>query len=123
MKTGFYPELRVPIPENGGPQGHLITGNLCAHYRFKPVRESRFYEIRRGWIGVLFRWEKEKQAFKYDGDFLKISIVCREDAENLVEEAYYGLAVTLEAVENTTLPIYKEIKTRISIPIEIKENI
>jgi hypothetical protein len=58
-----------------------------------------------------------------DGDFLKISVVCREDAESLDEEVHYGLAVTLETGESVDLPIYEEIKARISIPIQVEENI
>lgn len=56
-----------------------------------------------------------------DGDFLKISVVCREDAMSLDEEVYYGMAVTLEVSESVDLPIYEEIKDRISIPIQIEE--
>ncbi|MBV6519203.1 MAG: hypothetical protein DCC43_09165 [Candidatus Brocadia sp.] len=56
-----------------------------------------------------------------DGDFLKISVVCREDAANLDEEVYYGIAVTLEVSESVDLRIYEEIKDRISIPIQIEE--
>ena len=58
-----------------------------------------------------------------DGDFLKISVVCREDAKSLDEEVYYGLAVTLETGESIDLPIYEEIEARISIPVQVEEKI
>lgn len=54
---------------------------------------------------------------------IPISVVCREDAKNLDEEVYYGLAVTLEVGESVDLPIYEEIKARISVPIQIEERI
>ena len=58
-----------------------------------------------------------------DGDFLKISVVCKEDAESLDEEVPYGLAVTLETGEHIDLPIYEEVKARISVPIQVEEKI
>ena len=42
---------------------------------------------------------------------------------HLDEEVYYGLAVTLEVGESVDLPIYEEIKDRISIRIQDKEEI
>lgn len=65
--------------------------------------------------------EGSKVVSYQDGEFLKISVVCREDAANLDEEVYYGIAVTLEVSESVDLPIYEEIKDRISIPIQIEE--
>ncbi len=53
-----------------------------------------------------------------DGDVIQIPVVCREDAGNLDEEVFYGLAVTLETAEGVDLPIYEEIKDRIRIPIQ-----
>lgn len=67
--------------------------------------------------------EGSKVVSYQDGDFLKISVVCREDAESLDEEVPYGLAVTLETGEHIDLPIYEEIKARISIPVQIEEKI
>lgn len=67
--------------------------------------------------------EGSKVVSYQDGEFLKISVVCREDAGNLDEEVYYGLAVTLEVGESIGLPIYEEIESRISIRIQDKEEI
>lgn len=67
--------------------------------------------------------EGSKVVSYQDGEFLKISVVCREDAKNLEEEVYYGLAVTLEVGESIGLPIYEEIEDRISIRIQDKEKI
>jgi len=63
-----------------------------------------------------------KQVVSYqDGDSLLIPIECREDAGNLDDLIYYGLAVTLEVREGIDIPIYNEIQERIEIPIQIKE--
>lgn len=67
--------------------------------------------------------EGNKVVSYQDGDFLAISVVCREDAESLDEEVPYGLAVTLETGEHIDLPIYEEIKARISIPVQVEEKI
>lgn len=67
--------------------------------------------------------EGNKVVSYQDDDFLKISVVCREDAESLDEEVPYGLAVTLETGEHIDLPIYEEIEARISIPIQVEEKI
>jgi hypothetical protein len=58
-----------------------------------------------------------------DTEFLKISIVCKEDAGSLDEEVPYGLAVTLETGEHIDLPIYEEVKARINIPVKVEEKI
>ncbi len=74
-------------------------------------------------------FEGSKVVSYHDGKFMKISVVCREDAKTLDEDVYYGLAVTLEAVEkvnslfNIDLPIYEEIRARIGIPIKVEEKI
>lgn len=67
--------------------------------------------------------EGNKVVSYQDDDFLKISVVCREDAESLDEEVPYGLAVTLETGEHIDLPIYEEIEARISVPIQVEEKI
>lgn len=67
--------------------------------------------------------EGSKVVSYQDGNFLKIPVVCREDAESLDEEVYYGLAVTLETGESVGIPIYEEIKDRIRIPLQVEEKI
>lgn len=58
-----------------------------------------------------------------DGDFLLISVVCREDAGNLDEDVHYGLAVTLEVEEGVEIPVFEEIRSRISIAIPVEESV
>ena len=66
--------------------------------------------------------EGNKVVSYQDGDFLLISVVCREDAGNLDEIVNYGLAVTLEVKEGIEILIYEEIKERISIAIPIEDS-
>ncbi len=67
--------------------------------------------------------EGSKVVDYQDGDFLLISVVCREDAGNLVEDVHYGLAVTLEVAEGVDIPIFEEIRSRISVAIPVEETI
>ncbi|MBN2637094.1 MAG: S8 family peptidase [Prolixibacteraceae bacterium] len=68
------------------------------------------------------------QHLKYQGDgadvyiedsYLKIKVNCREEAFKLIEEIKYGLAVTFELRDNSTINIYNEIRERISSKIRI----
>lgn len=58
-----------------------------------------------------------------EGDYIQISVICREDAGTLDDEIAFGLAITLETAEGTDIPIYDEIKERISIPITVDEQV
>ena len=49
--------------------------------------------------------------------------MCREDAGNLDEDVHYGLAVTLEVAEGVEIPVFEEIKTRISVAIPVEESV
>jgi len=67
--------------------------------------------------------EGNKVVSFQDGDFLLISIVCREDAGNLDEDVHYGLAVTLEVAEGVEIPVFEEIRSRISVAIPVEESV
>lgn len=63
-----------------------------------------------------------KEIVSYqDGDYLIIPVICREDASNLDGEVHYGLAVTLEVLEDVDIPIYEEVRARIRDQIRIEE--
>ena len=67
--------------------------------------------------------EGKKIVSYQDGDFLLISVVCREDAGNLDEDVHYGLAVTLEVAEGIEIPVFDEIRSRISVAIPVEESV
>ena len=68
-------------------------------------------------------FEGSKVVDYQDGDALIISVICREDAGNLDEDVHYGLAVTLEVAEGVEIPVFEEIKSRISIAIPVEESV
>jgi hypothetical protein len=55
-----------------------------------------------------------------DGQTMNIKISCREDAGILNDRIRYGLCVTLETPDTYDIPIYEQIKERISVPVEIR---
>lgn len=84
------------------------------------------------WDGSLYDFNASKkgtvQHLRYQGtgadayiedSTLKIKINCREDAVKLSESIKYGLAVTFELLDNTTINIYNEIRQRIAQQIRI----
>ena len=54
-----------------------------------------------------------------DDDSLRIKVNCRKDAQKIDSPIAYGLVVSLEVAEGVNLPIYNEIRTRITPVVEI----
>lgn len=54
-----------------------------------------------------------------DGDSIVVRINCRSDAGEIVQPIRYCLAVTLEVPEASGLPIYEEVRDRLSIRIPV----
>jgi hypothetical protein len=63
---------------------------------------------------------KGSEADPYlDGSTLKIKVNCREYASKLTEPIRYGLAVTFELLDESSINIYEEIKERIAQRIRV----
>ncbi|OIO67961.1 MAG: hypothetical protein COX55_02055 [Zetaproteobacteria bacterium CG23_combo_of_CG06-09_8_20_14_all_54_7] len=65
-------------------------------------------------------FEGESAVAISDGDTIKIKVNCRKDARKFGAPVAYGLAVSLEVAEGVNLPIYNDIRTRITPAIEIR---
>lgn len=68
-------------------------------------------------------FEGNKATAFIDGDTITIKINCSKDANKFKDKIPYSLIVSLEVAEEVGLPIYQEIKDRISIPIIIQQPI
>ncbi len=68
-------------------------------------------------------FEGESAVAISDGDTLQIKVNCRKDARKIETPVAYGLVVSLEVAEGTDLPIYNEVRTRISTNIGIKAKV
>lgn len=66
-------------------------------------------------------FEGERAIPLSDGDTLSIKVNCRNDAAKIEDPVPYGLAVSLEVAEGVDVAIYEEVRTRIVIPIEIRQ--
>lgn len=65
-------------------------------------------------------FEGESAVAISDGDALQIKVNCRKDARKIDHPIAYGLVVSLEVAEGVDLPIYNEIRTRITPTIQIR---
>jgi hypothetical protein len=64
--------------------------------------------------------EGEDAMVFVDGDRLRITVSCKEDAGLLTERVRYALAVTLEVAEAVELNLYEEVSTRIRPVVAIE---
>ena len=68
-------------------------------------------------------FEGEKILPFSEGDSLQIKVNCRKDGGKKISgPVKYGLVVSLEVAEGIDIPIYNEIRTRITTPISIRPN-
>ena len=51
---------------------------------------------------------------------MSIKISCQEDAGSLDEHTKYGLCITLETPDNPEIPVYQQVKQRISVLVEVR---
>lgn len=76
--------------------------------------------VRRGTVQhEIFEGDKAEPIT--DGDTINIKVNCRKDAGKITVPVAYGLAVTIEVAEGVNIPIYDEIRTRISPVIQIRQ--
>ena len=64
--------------------------------------------------------EGNKAVTFQEGESIVIKINCRKDAGEIVEPIRYGLAVTLEVAEEVNIPIYQEVRERLTIPVPVR---
>lgn len=65
-------------------------------------------------------FEGDRAVAITDGDILQIKVNCRKDACKIETPTPYGLVVSLEVAEGLDIPIYEEVRTRITPAIEIR---
>ena len=70
--------------------------------------------------------EGDKATVFQDGDAIGIKVSCRADAGEIPSPVRYGLAITLEVVEEAQqrlhpLPIYEEVRDRLAIRVPVQE--
>ena len=58
-----------------------------------------------------------------DGDSINIKVNCSKDANSFTDNIPYALLVSIEVGEGIDIPVYQEIKDRISVPVTIGQPI
>ena len=66
-------------------------------------------------------FEGERAVPVSDGDTLTIQVNCREDAGKIEQPVPYGLVVSLEVAEGVDVAIYEEVRTRIAVPVQVRQ--
>ncbi len=97
----------------------MITPNLTTLDKKIGVDscENDHNQIERGTV-IHSVFEGKKVRELADNDFLKIQIQCEDKAGGLNDPVPYGIAVTIEAINTVTLPVYSQIKQGIEVIIK-----
>jgi hypothetical protein len=64
-------------------------------------------------------WEGERATAFQDGDVVSVQVNCRADAGDLAGSVPYALFVSLEVAEGIDVPIYQQVRDRVSIPVQV----
>lgn len=84
--------------------------------------DAGWQAVRRGTLQHEIFEDSAAAAF-IDGNFINIKVNCSKDANSFSESVPYAILVSLEVAEGVDLPIYQEIKERISIPVTIGQRV
>ena len=79
--------------------------------------EAEWNQVRNGTLQHEIIEGADVVAFQ-ENDCLVIAVQCREDAGPLDVDVPYGLAISLEVMENVDIPLYNEIKSLIEVSIK-----
>jgi len=94
------------------PQGELLVKRVNSVYDKAAQRGTLQHEILEGESAVAF----------VDGARFECKVNCAADAGELAGTVPFALCVTLEVAPGVGVPIYEEIRSRISPPIQIQPN-
>lgn len=84
--------------------------------------DSDWQAVKRGTLQHEIFEDATAAAF-IDGDTISIKVNCSKDANSFTESIPYAILVSLEVAEGLDLPIYQEIRERISIPVPIEQRV
>lgn len=84
--------------------------------------DADWQAVRRGTLQHEVFEDSNASAF-LDGDSLNIKVNCSKDANSFTDNIPYALLVSLEVAEGINMPIYQEVKDRISISVPIGQPI
>ncbi|MDR2466993.1 MAG: S8 family peptidase [Prevotellaceae bacterium] len=88
----------------------------------KKRTDSDWQTVKRGTLQHEIFEGTNASAF-IDGDTIGIKVNCSKDANSFSENIPYAILVSIEVAEGLNLPIYQEIKERISIPVPVGQRV
>ena len=81
------------------------------------------YQVKRGTIQHEILEGKNRLAAFQQGSEIALQIKCKTDGTVRLDDSVpYGLAVTLEATEESQIPVYERIRERLSAQVQIRES-
>ena len=81
-------------------------------------KEADWQHVKKGTVQHEVLQGKEAYAYQ-DGDHLKIPVACKTDAGDFDDSIPFGIAVTLEVLDDISINIYNEIRDRIPARIGV----
>ena len=81
-------------------------------------READWQHVKKGTVQHEVLQGKEASAYQ-DGNHLKIPVVCKTDAGDFDESIPFGIAVTLEVLDDININIYNEIRNGIMTQVKV----
>ena len=82
--------------------------------------DGSYYQVKRGTVQHEVLEGKNQLAAFQQNEQIVLRVLCKKDAtEKLEERIPYGLAVTLEAAEESQIPVYQRIRDRLSVPVGV----
>jgi len=81
-------------------------------------KEADWRHVKKGTVQHEVLQGKEAYAYQ-DGDHLKIPVVCKTDAGDFDESIPFGIAVTLEVLDDININIYNEIRNGIMTQVKV----
>lgn len=94
----------TPPKENG----HIVLSR----------KDAEWQHVKKGTVQHEVLQGKDASAYQ-DGDYLKIPVVCKADAGDFDESIPFGIAVTLEVLDDIDIDIYDEIKDRVQAQVKV----
>ncbi len=78
------------------------------------------HQVKRGAVQHEVLEGRDQLAAFQQNEQIVLRVLCKKDAtEKLEERIPYGLAVTLEAAEESQIPVYQRIRDRLSVPVGV----
>jgi len=81
-------------------------------------KDADWRHVKKGTVQHEVLQGKDASAYQ-DGDYLRIPVVCKADAGELDDSIPFGIAVTLDVLDDINIDIYNEIRDRVMAQVKV----